>query len=145
MLMEGDGPGQIHIREGVAADDDEGLVEKGLSVLDAARGTQGAFLHEIGEVDPERGAIAEIGLDLPGHVLQRHADLGDAVALEQANRMLHDRAVHDGNHGFRDVAGEGAQTRPLASSHDDRFHTLILSQTIDGSMRRDGAGYVRRL
>ena len=132
--VEPQGGGQVQVAHRVAADDQEVLAPQvSHAVFHAARGAQGLLLHKIGQLYPQFGAVPEPLGDHLGHILQGDADIGKAVALEQADDVLHHRLAEERDHGLGPVQGEGSQPGALPSRHDDCFHgKTILSGLIKG-------------
>ena len=90
----------IQVGQGVARDDDEGVVlQVLLGLFDAARRAQRRVFNGVDEVDAEFGPVAEVPFDLVGEVIEGDDDVGDAVALEQLNGVLHARLVEDRERG----------------------------------------------
>ena len=69
-------------------DPDEELAER----VGAAGRAEEVLLEVVLQLDAELGAVAEVRADLLRVVVQVGGDLGDAVAPQQAQQMLHDRA-----------------------------------------------------
>jgi len=121
-----DDGGEVVVGEGVAADDEEGVVEQALGELDRAGGAERHVLDAVVQAHAERLAVAEVVLDHVGEVLQRNHDLGDAVPFQEQQDVLHHRAIDDGDHRLGPAYRQGPQPRALATGHDDRFHGHLL-------------------
>ena len=120
LLVERDQPGQVHIGERVARDDQEGLVpQRVLGVAHAARGAQRHLLGGVLQAHPELLAVAEIVTDEGGQELDGHDRLVEPVPLEQPQDVFHDRAVDHGKQRLGLVRGHRPQARPLSPCHDD--------------------------
>ena len=89
--MESDDLPQIDVGHCIAADDDKGLVQVLLGVLDAARRAQGRLLNSIVDLHPKATAIAKVGLDDLGHEVEGDHDFGDALPFEVIENMSHHR------------------------------------------------------
>ena len=72
----------------------------------AAGGAQQLLLEVVPQLDAELRAVAEVGADLVRVVVQVGGDLGDAVAAQQVQQVLHHRPVEDGHHGLGGEPGE---------------------------------------
>jgi hypothetical protein len=114
---------EIEVGQGVATDDDEGVVEILRGVLDAAGGAQRRLLHDVGDLHADVAAVVEEILDGGGHVAQRHHYFGDAVMFEQVKDVADDRLVDDGHHRLGAANCNRAQARPFTARHDNCFHT----------------------
>ncbi len=99
-FVEGNDRRQINVGDGVATDDDKGLIEVLLGLLDAPRRPQRRLLDGVGDVHPEALAVAKIVLNVLGHVLERHHDIGYTMTLEQVEDVPDNRLVHHGHHRF---------------------------------------------
>ena len=113
---------EIDVGHRIAADDDEGLVQVLLRVLDTAGGAQRRVLDDIGDVDAEVRAVPKIVADRGTQVLQRHHHIRDAVVTQQPQDMFHDRLADHRHQRLRDAAGQRPQPRPLATRHHYRLH-----------------------
>src|SRR5215211_3361214 len=105
LLVEGDELLDVHIRQGVARDDDEGVVEPLGEALDAAgRAPQLVFpaqvdLHAVG---PRLLAVSlQQGV---GQVVDVDVDLLYAVGGEKVEDVLDYGGVHDRSHGFGNLS-----------------------------------------
>ena len=123
--MESHGLGEVDVGERVATDDDERVVQQTGGILDAARGAQGAILYHVVQVHPQIGPITEVVADAGPQVLQSDDHLGDPVATQQPEHVLHAGSPHHRNQRLGAPAGEGAQAATLTSGHHDRLHPSI--------------------
>ena len=114
--------GEINIRERVAGDHQERLVQHIAGERDAPGGAQRAVLVGVGDVEPELLARSEVVLDDRPEVVERDDDVGDPVVLEQPQDVLDGRGVAQGDHGLGPLEGERTQARAFAAGHDDRLH-----------------------
>src|SRR5713101_3642233 len=83
-LVELHHAGQVDVGEGVAADDDERLVQELLRILDAAGGAEWRIFDHVGDVHSKVRTIAEVIADRRAEILQGHDHIGDPVLFEQA-------------------------------------------------------------
>ncbi len=103
----------VDVGQGVAADDHEGVVGQQLAKPARAAGRAQQLLFEaVVGPQPERFAVAEVAADVVGVVVQVDADLGHAVARQQAQDVLHDRAIDDRRHRLGGAIGERRQPVP---------------------------------
>src|SRR5207248_3848085 len=127
---------QVDVGEGVPTDDDERLVQEFLRVLDAARRPQRAVFHDVGDVDAEVRAVAEVVADRGAQVLQRHHDVGHAVLAQQPQDVLHYRLADDWHQWLGNAAGQRPQPRSLATGHHHRLHALCSTLELMRSRRK---------
>ena len=122
-LVGGTEGGQVDVGERVGGHHQEGLVAEELGdVADAARRAQQLVLVAVGELDPERRAVAEAVADGVREPVQVGDHLAEAVAAQEQQDVLHHRAVGDRHHRLRDLVGERAQAGPQARCHHHRSH-----------------------
>jgi hypothetical protein len=114
--------GQVEVGDVIAGDDQEGVVEEVLGVLDASRRAERLVLRGVRERHAEVRSIAEVMADDAREELDGGHDLGDAVLPEEQQDVLHHGPAHDGQHRLRLIGGEGAQPGALAPAHDHAFH-----------------------
>jgi hypothetical protein len=122
LLMKGDNVLQVNIGDGVATNNEKGLVQESLGILDTARRPQGSLLNRIANVHAQALAVSEVTLYDLGHEMQGDDDVGDALPFEQIQDVSHDRLGHHGHHRFGPANGQRAQPRALAAGHHNRFH-----------------------
>ena len=120
--MEGDNVLQVNVCDGVAADDDERLVEVLFGVLDTSRRAQRRLFNGIVDLHTQGVPVAKVALNRLGHEVESDHDLGDALSFEKVQDVTHDWFRDHGHHRFRPADGQGAQPRALTSGHHDRFH-----------------------
>jgi len=120
--VKGDRLGQVDVGQGVAADDDKGLVQVGLRVLDAPGRPQRRILHDVGDVHPEVRAVTKVVPNRGAQVLERDHHIADAMLAQQAEDVLHHRLADDRHQGLRQPARQRPQPGPLATRHDHCFH-----------------------
>ena len=120
--VEGHGLGEIDVGEGIAADHDEGLVEKTGGVLDAPGGAQRPVLDHVLEVHAQLGAVTEVVANAGTQVLEGDHHLGDPMTTEQPEHVLHAGPAHHRNQWFGATAGQRAQPATLPASHNHRLH-----------------------
>ena len=100
--------GQVHVAEGVARDDEEGLVEPIACEAHRAGSAERRFLHRVLDRHPERVAAAEVAADRLRQERHRDDHVVQVVLLEQLEDVLHARLADDGHHRLRLVGGERA-------------------------------------
>src|SRR6266700_2501796 len=119
---------QVHIRERIAGDDDEGVVELPARQPDGAGGAERRLLDGVLDVDAERLPVAEVAAD----GLRQEGDCDDhvlhSVAAQKLDDVLHAGLADDRNHRLRLVRRQWAKARALAAGHDDRFHASTTSR-----------------
>ena len=121
--VEAHQPGQIQVGQGVTRDDEEGLVPQGvLGVLHAARGAERFFLGGVLQAHAHVLAVTEVVAHQRGEELHRDHGLGEAMSLDQAQHVLHDRAIHHRQHRLGLVGGHRPQPGPLTARHHDGLH-----------------------
>ena len=82
--MGGQERAEVDVGEAVAAHDEERRAGEELAERVGAAGrAQQVLLEVVAQLDAELGAVAEVGADLVGVVVQVGGDLGDAVAAQQ--------------------------------------------------------------
>ena len=119
-----DGGLEVEVGQGVATDDEKGVVEMGGGVLDTAGGAEGHILDDIGDFEAEATAVAIEVLDHGGHILESNDDLGNAVIFEQLENMAEDRFVDKGYHRLGTPNRQGAQAGAFTAGHDYGSHNL---------------------
>ncbi len=135
VLVEADQVGEVHVGEGIAGDDQEGLVPQRLpGVPHAARGAERHLLGGVLQAHPELLAVAEVVPDEGGEELDGHYRLVEPVPLEQPQHVLHDRAVGHGKQRLGLVRGHRPQARPLSPCHDDGLQWLCVSFPVSAIM-----------
>ncbi len=117
---------QVDVGERVPGEHDEDVVvargEEVGDVADAAGGAEQLLLALVGDLDPERRAVAEPPLDLLREPVEVRDDLVDAVGAEQPHELLDDRDVADRDDRLGDRVGYRPQSRAEARCHDHRAH-----------------------
>src|SRR5579859_5495201 len=126
LTMVADDVAEVEVGEGVAADEDERLVQVLFGVLDAAGGPEGHFLARVGNANAKLASVAEVVFDGARHVLDGDDDIADAVRFEEVEDVLHHRAPDDGHHRLGAGHRQGAQAGALASRHHDCLHRTDL-------------------
>ncbi len=122
VAMEGDHLGQVDVGERVAADHYEGLIQEARGILDAAGRAQGEVFDHILQLHPELGTVTEVVADAGPEVLQGDDHLGDAMAPQQPEHVLHAGPPDHRDQRLGTSTGERTQPAALASSHHDRLH-----------------------
>ena len=126
LLVEVDDLGEVEVGEGVAADDQERLVQKVLGQADGPGGAGRRLLHRVVDVHPQAAAVPEVVADEPGQEGQSHHHFVDAVPLHQLEDVLDARLVDDRHHRLGLVGGQRAQPGALTTRHDDCLHESLL-------------------
>lgn len=78
------------------------------------------LLAQVADRAPEAAAVAEVLLDLVGHVVDADVDLPDPTTDDVEHDPLDDGAAGDVHQRLGRVPGELTQAGPLAAGHDDR-------------------------
>ena len=121
---------------GVAAHDQEGLVQVGLEQLHAAGRAGRHLLDRVVQLDAEVGALAEVAADHLRHVGERRDAVRDAVAAHQLEDVLHAGLSRDGHHRLGLVGGERAQAGSLPPAMTTAFTSGIFpGAAISGQWR----------
>ena len=84
--------------------------------LDRAGGTERRIFDDVVHRHAQAGAVAEIGLDLVGEIVQRRDDLGDAVRRSRSTMWCITGLLAIGASGFgrREVSGRRREPSPPA-------------------------------
>src|SRR5665648_282917 len=123
LLVKGDDLAEVEVGEGVAADDDEGVVpEMVLGQLDAAGGAGRRLLDGVLHAHAEGGAVAEVVADDLGKEHERDDGLVETVLLEELDDVLHAGLAAERHHRLGLVARERPQAGAFAAGHDDCTH-----------------------
>ena len=108
---------------GSAGHHKEGLrAEPVADVANASRGAEQALLLAVGEVDPERCAVAEMAANRLREPVQVRDHLTHVVARDQAQHVLHDGPVRNRHHGLGHLVGERPQACAQPCRHDHGLH-----------------------
>ena len=105
-LVVGDNLLQVDVGHGVAADDEERLIEKFLGILDTTRRTQGRFLNCVMDLHAQAATIPKIALDHFGHEVEGDHNFCDALALEKIQDVAHHRFGNQRDHRFGATNGQ---------------------------------------
>ncbi len=135
LLVEVDHLGEVEVGERVAADDQEGVVEKVLGQPDGAGGARRRLLHRVVDVHAQAAAVAEVVADEPGQEGQGHDHFVDAVPLDQFEDVLDGGLVDDRHHRLGLVGGQRAKSSALTTGHDDCLHGSLLVADDDVTAR----------
>ena len=138
LLVKGEDLTEVEVGEGVATDDDEGVVaEMVLSQLDAAGGARRRLLDGVLHVHAEEGAVAEVVADDLGQEHEGDDRLVEAVLREELDDVLHAGLAAQGHHRLGLVARERPQAGAFAAGHDDCTHVPHLRfRPSDGGVDR---------
>ncbi len=97
LLVEPDQVGQVDVGQRVAGDHQEALVAQLVGgVLHTARRAERDLLRGVVEAHAELVAVAEVVAHQGGQELDGDDGLGEAVPLQQAEHVLHDRPIDYG-------------------------------------------------
>ena len=136
LAMEGDDLREIDVRQRVAGDHDEGVVESVADLTDGSAGAERRFLDAVLQAHADRAAIAEAVLDLRREVLQGHERVADPVALEEVEDVSEAWLIDDRDHRLGPIDRQGAQAAPLAAGHDHGLHQIEFSAREGTTSRR---------
>jgi hypothetical protein len=101
--------GEVEIGQCVAADDQKGLGQVLFDALDAAGRAQRLVLDRVEQSHLPVRAVAEVGHDLVGQVVQSGQHGSDAVTPQKLKGVFHDRLVADRNKRLRPIDREGTK------------------------------------
>ena len=124
LSMEGDERAQVDVAEGVAGDDEEGLVELLRGQPDGAGRAERGFLDRVADAHPERVALAEVAADRLRQERDRDDHVGHPVLAQQLEDVLHARLPDDRHHWLRLVRRQRSEAGALAACHHDSLHRL---------------------
>ena len=114
---------QIDLRQDVAVEDEDGVVEVLLSVLDGPGCPEWHRFHDIAEPDAERSAVPEEVLDAAGLVVQAENDLVDLGNLpEQVELVAEKWSIEDRDDRLRCVKGQRAKARAFPPGEENGLH-----------------------
>ena len=128
LAVEGDDLLEVHVRQRVSRDDDEGVVQPPAGEADRSGRAERRLLDRVLDVDAERLTVAEVAADRLRQEGDRDDHVLHAVAAEELDDVLHARLADDGHHRLRLVRRERAQARALAAGHHDRLHASTTSR-----------------
>ena len=127
------GSANIEVDDRIAANDQRRFIKETTKVLNGlhATGRASGFGHDVAMIVhalvgvANRGApapaIAEILLDFLVVISHVHHDLGDAVAHQVLDQVLHDRFPQDGNHRLGPILGQRTNASSLAGGQNHAF------------------------
>ena len=133
--VEAGGSAEIDVRQRVARDDNEWLVQLLPCQHHRAGRSEGRVFDRVAERDTLLGAVAEVVADRSPEVLHCRHHVPQLVAAQVKKDVLHDRAPRNRDQGLGHVAGKRSQARPLAPSHDDCLHFPFLTTILCASGR----------
>src|SRR5918997_832969 len=113
----------VYVRQRVARDDDEGVVEPVGQTLHSPRRAQEllfplqAYSHAV-----HPGLLAVGFQKRIGQVVDIYVHLLDAVAGQEVEDVLDNRGVHHRGHGLGDLTGKREEPGSLARRQSHRFH-----------------------
>ena len=122
--MEGDDGAQIHLREHVPVEHDDGLAERLAGVANGAGRPERRRLDDVFQAEARVSAVAEDFFDPARLIVQAEDDLVDfRDLLQQVELKLQERPVENRDDGFGCVNRKRTQSRALAPSEENRLHT----------------------
>ena len=114
--------GEVDVREHVAVHHDRAVVEQVERVAHGTAGAERRVLHGVADLDAERAAVAEHGLDPLGPIGDRKDHVAHAGARQQVELVAQERPVDDRHDGLGEAERQGAEPRALTAREDDRSH-----------------------
>ena len=144
LAVELDELAEVDVAEGVARDDEDGVVELSGGEPDGAGGAERRLLDRV--LDPQAEPLAgpEVAADRLRQERERDDHVVEAVALEQLEDVLHARLADDRHHRLRLVRGQRPQPRALPTRHHDRSHVPVTSMRRSAADRTPGGGDVEQ-
>src|SRR4051794_34691243 len=121
-LVELDDLPEVDVAERVARDHEERLLEHVAREAHRAGGAERAFLDGVGDIEPERLAVAEVRADRLRQEGDRDDDLLEAVLAQQLEDVLHAGLPDNRHHRLRLVGRERPKACALTARHDDSLH-----------------------
>ena len=115
---------QVEVGQQISADNKERLVQIFLGSLYRPGGSKILQRRNVGDFDPEIGAVSKEVFDNERLVVKQHYQVGDIVLFQEFHDMQHDRAVEQRNHRFGKAAGKWLNSGPEPAGHDDGFHVI---------------------
>ncbi len=122
LLVGGDERGQVDVAEGVAGDDEKGVVERVAREADRAGSAERLLLDRVLDLEAHRLAGAEVAADRLRHERERDDDFLHPVQLQQLEDVLHAGLADDRHHRLRLIRRQRPEPGPLATGHHDRLH-----------------------
>ncbi len=118
---------QIGVREDVAVQDDEGLLDPGChrSEPDRPGRVQRLRLDGVSQLHPRRDLVRVLAGECLRPVAERENRLFDAVCRQVTEHTLDHRNLDDRQQLFRRRVREGPETRSLAAYEDDGLHFVV--------------------
>src|SRR5919112_4993478 len=123
LFMEGYKLAYVHVRQGVARDDDESVVEVCGEAFDAPGRPEELFFPAQVNGHAVHRRLLAVGLEQHiRHVVDVDVELPYAVGGQEAEDMLDYGGVRHRGHRLGDLAGERVQTRPLSRRQSHSLH-----------------------
>src|SRR5919112_1283438 len=130
LLMEGHDLSHVHVGQGVAHDDDEGLVEAVGDTLDAPRRPHKFVLAGYADLRAVHAGRTPVGVqDGVGQVVDVDVDLVQPRLRQELEDVLDYRLAYDGGHRLGDLAGEREKSCALTGSQNHRLYSKVLPST----------------
>lgn len=112
---------EVDVEESVSAEQEEVFGE--VELEECSCSAEGLCFDEVGDVDAELTAIAEVVLNDVSEVSDDECDVSESLSLEAFDLVLEYGFAGDGYHGFGHVASHGGYACAFSSGHDDGFHS----------------------
>ena len=121
-VMERELRGHVEVREHVAVEHQEALVEQRLGELQRSARAQRLRLLDVAQADPVAAAVAEHVAHAGREEPARHDHVVDAVTAQPVEHEGDERPVDQRHDRLGDGRGQGPQARPLAAGEDQCLH-----------------------
>ena len=128
-FMEADHPLEIHIKDIIRRQQQEGLRQLLPHFEKCPRVSHGGFFLEIAQAHPKAGSVAQGFPNLIPLMGNRQDDIRDPLAGEIFDFPLQHRLAPDHDQGLGDIRKKVGDTRPLAAGHYNRFHQAVFLRT----------------
>ncbi len=112
-----DNGGVVDVADYVGVHDQHGLAELRQQRY-GPRGADGGVLADVGDAAVEARAVAEIGLDQGGEVIDRQGDVADAELLQGADDVFENRLVAYRHERLGQCCGVGIEPLATPPGHD---------------------------
>jgi len=139
--VEFDRPGEVDIGDDVGADDQEGVVDPRLGVLDGSRRPVIGLRAHIVDLDVPEGSVPKIGGNFLGVEIQEDFQVDDPGALEKPYHVFHHRPVGHVRHRLGQFFGIGRSLVPNPPAITTPFIPTGLLTVICGSQQTKELGH----